>query len=182
MKTGKIQITPTPTLSRPGSTFSKSIYPYIVQATQYIVDLGYFDKLLSSEEPPGSLKPKTKNKGSKSGSKRRTSGNALPPGNILIVLGSDQDMIRLKNLFWGKQETSDVVSFHYPENKDPAIEILINVDQAKRRKPDDWNLEKETVFLYIHGILHCLGWDDKTKHQRQVMLNLGEKILNHVWP
>ncbi len=201
MKVGKIQITLTSTNTRRDSLFSKSIYPYIVEATQHIVDLGFFEKLRSHGSSPPRRRgssPSTKSRnwipafaGMTELEKSCNSVKGVPTTNISVVLGTDRDIIRLKKMFWGKQETSDVVSFCYPENigllptndkeSEPAFEILINLKQAKRQKPGRWNLGKETVFLYIHGLLHCLGWDDRTKRQRKIMLDLGKRILNQAW-
>ena len=191
MKVGKIQITLTSTNTRRDSLFSKSIYPYIVEATQYIVDLGFFEKLKPPSKQYASLTPNSRKIASLEPLQGKNSVSGVPTTNISVVLGTDRDIIRLKKMFWGKQETSDVVSFCYPENigllptndkeSEPAFEILINLKQAKRQKPGRWNLGKETVFLYIHGLLHCLGWDDRTKRQRKIMLDLGKRILNQAW-
>lgn len=105
----------------------------------------------------------------------------LPKGKILVVLGGDFGIKRLKKIFFKKEAISDVISFNYPETSDPSIEIFINTQQAKRQKPRRWPMEKEILFLYIHGILHCLGWDDKKARQRKKMLELGQRILDKTW-
>lgn len=106
---------------------------------------------------------------------------SLPKGPILVVLGGDLDIKRLKKLFFKKEATSDVISFLYPKSSDPRVEIFINTEQARRQKPPSWPLTKEILFLYIHGILHCMGWNDKTANQRKKMLGLGQRILNKIW-
>ncbi|MEK6543558.1 MAG: rRNA maturation RNase YbeY [Elusimicrobiota bacterium] len=97
------------------------------------------------------------------------------PKDILIVLGSDSGMKRLKHLFWGKPAVSDVVSFNYGKGQSPQWEIFINLEQAKRQAKTTF--ADEIVFLFIHGVLHNLGYDDDTPRKRAHMLELGSRIL-----
>ncbi|MBI4369291.1 MAG: rRNA maturation RNAse YbeY [Elusimicrobia bacterium] len=92
---------------------------------------------------------------------------------ILVVLTDDQGLKRVKGLLWGQPEISDVVSVSY--GQPPLCEIIINEDQARRQTP--WGLQEEILFLYIHGLLHILGYDDNTLSKRSLMLSLGTKIL-----
>jgi len=106
---------------------------------------------------------------------------ALSPisrGGILVVLARDSDARRLKRLLWGRSRTTDVIAFSDPDPEPgmPGLEIVVNVDQAGRQAAGP--LEEELVFLFIHGLLHHLGWKDATAVQRRRMLAFGEKILD----
>lgn len=97
------------------------------------------------------------------------------PGEILVVLGGDQDIKRVKKIFWGRARLTDVVSFFYGRESSPQAEIVINVAQAKRQ--GRWGWEPEIIFLFIHGLLHMLGFNDNTPKKRKIMLALGKEIL-----
>ncbi len=80
-------------------------------------------------------------------------------------------------MFWGRPGVTDVVSLAYLDP--PSIEIIINVEQARRQTP--WGVRQEIVFLYIHGILHILGHRDNNAKNRARMLGLGLKILRQIF-
>ena len=38
-------------------------------------------------------------------------------------------------------------------------------------------LDRELCFLFVHGLLHLLGYDHQTKEQEEIMFSLQDKIL-----
>lgn len=66
----------------------------------------------------------------------------------------------------------DTLSYKKP----PLIEIVINVEQARRQAPGSF--KREILFLFVHGLLHAIGYDDRRPKDRALMLKLGEKITN----
>jgi len=97
-------------------------------------------------------------------------------------------MKSLNRDFRGIDKTTDVLSFPVENNisgEDSLLgEIFINVNEAKRtdkyielfgaKKPFKYIF----YFLFVHGLLHLIGYDDKTEKERQVMIALGEKFMN----
>ena len=67
------------------------------------------------------------------------------------------------------------------ENIDNNIEgdIYISLPTAKENA-EKFNepYEKEVARSVIHGILHLLGYDDKTKKEKNIMSNLENYHLN----
>jgi probable rRNA maturation factor len=57
-------------------------------------------------------------------------------------------------------------------------EILICLPQAKRQAKEYGNTEqRELSFLFVHGLLHLLGYDHMKKEDEEIMFPLQEKIL-----
>ena len=85
---------------------------------------------------------------------------------------------------------TDVISFAFLDNEDrEAIlksgsdvvlgDIYICVDVAiEQAKEYGHPLERELRFLFIHGLLHLLGYDHMKKEDEEVMFPLQEKILS----
>ena len=49
--------------------------------------------------------------------------------------------------------------------------------QAQEKKN---SLEKEIYFLFLHGLLHLLGYDHEEEKERKIMFSLQDKILKQL--
>ncbi len=57
-------------------------------------------------------------------------------------------------------------------------DIYIASEVAKRQAKEYGNsLEREMKFLFVHGLLHLLGYDHMNKEDEQIMFPLQEEIL-----
>lgn len=85
---------------------------------------------------------------------------------------------------------TDVISFAFNDDKDPRDqikdpevermlgEILICLPQAQRQAKEIGNSERrELSFLFVHGLLHLLGYDHMKKEDEDVMFPLQDIIL-----
>jgi probable rRNA maturation factor len=90
------------------------------------------------------------------------------------VLFTDDKFIRsLNNKYRGIDKPTDVLSFSLQEGavKSPEIEsdkllgdIIISVETAQRQADNlNHSMERELTVLLIHGLLHLIGCDQKTK-------------------
>ncbi|MBE6142186.1 MAG: rRNA maturation RNase YbeY [Erysipelotrichaceae bacterium] len=85
---------------------------------------------------------------------------------------------------------TDVISFAFLDNEDRESilkskgdvvlgDIYICLDVAKRQAEEyGHSLNRELRFLFIHGLLHLLGYDHMTKEDEEIMFPLQEKILS----
>ena len=86
------------------------------------------------------------------------------PGEIVFVFCNDTYLLE-KNIQFLKHDTlTDVITFDYCEGNKISGDVLISIDRVQE------NAEIfETVFLteldrvMVHGLLHLLGYKDKTK-------------------
>ncbi|MFA6436055.1 MAG: rRNA maturation RNase YbeY, partial [Candidatus Gracilibacteria bacterium] len=57
-------------------------------------------------------------------------------------------------------------------------QIFISIPTARRNaKTMKQSLEEELQFLFVHGLLHLLGFDHQTPEQEKEMLKYAYKIL-----
>ena len=87
---------------------------------------------------------------------------------------------------------TDVISFAFEDevegsykiNKDINIprvlgEIFISIDKAKEQAISyNHSFEREMSFLFVHGLLHLLGYDHMNKEDEEVMFKLQDEILD----
>lgn len=87
---------------------------------------------------------------------------------------------------------TDVISFAFldgeanplellKDNKSPVClgDIYISIEKA-RQQADEYGhpLKRELQFLFVHGLLHLLGFDHMTEEDEKVMFALQDEILN----
>lgn len=85
---------------------------------------------------------------------------------------------------------TDVISFAFMdgvENKDQIFhsgqmvvlgEIYISYEKAiEQAESYGHSLEREFKFLFVHGLLHLLGYDHMNKEDEEIMFSLQEEIL-----
>ncbi len=57
-------------------------------------------------------------------------------------------------------------------------DIYISIDKAKEQAKEYGHpLERELSFLFVHGMLHLLGYDHMTPEDEKVMFRLQDEIL-----
>ncbi|MDA2921748.1 rRNA maturation RNase YbeY [Patescibacteria group bacterium AH-259-L07] len=92
--------------------------------------------------------------------------------NLSVALVDEKTIKRLNRKYRKQNRVTDVLSFDDP----PEIvicwkQLVINAKTNKVRQ------KKELALLLVHGLLHILGYDHKTKKQETVMQSLTDKIL-----
>ena len=104
--------------------------------------------------------------------------------NVNVVFTTDIYLSDLKKQFFSKDQWTDVIAF--PLQRDFEFiegEIYISIPTAKKnansyKEP----YRKELGRLIIHGLLHLLGIEDKSKEQKKKMTTLEEKFLeDELW-
>ncbi|MBX7153153.1 rRNA maturation RNase YbeY [bacterium] len=100
------------------------------------------------------------------------------PGFFSIVFLTNARMKQLNRDFLNHDYPTDVISFDLSSNDRIDGEIFVSLDQAyKQAREFNVAYSNEVLRLVAHGVLHILGYDDRTISQRQVMLELGDRYI-----
>lgn len=95
---------------------------------------------------------------------------------ISIAFVSDAEIKKINQAYRGLKEPTDVLSF--AGEGDYFGEIIIDYQQIKRQAGDfGSSVREEMVFILTHGLLHLLGYDDKTAGERLKMIKMGEEFI-----
>ncbi|MBN3039671.1 MAG: rRNA maturation RNase YbeY [Candidatus Omnitrophica bacterium] len=93
----------------------------------------------------------------------------------------DNSFIKKINLkYFKKNIPTDVIAFSLKDEADPDYlgEIIVSVEQACIVCGRYALSFQEELFLYlVHGILHLLGYNDKTKKDKEKMHRKEKEIL-----
>ena len=97
---------------------------------------------------------------------------------LTIVFVGDREMRRLHREFLSRDYATDVMSFPLDDHEEIEAEVYVNVDQARRQAPEyGASLTREVYRLVVHGILHLVGFNDKTGSQRDHMRRREDKYI-----
>ena len=109
---------------------------------------------------------------------------------IISVSLVDNDFIHEMNRdYRGIDRPTDVISFAFLDNEDRATlckskepvclgDIYISVDKAKEQAEEyGHSIKRELSFLFVHGLLHLLGYDHMNQADEEVMFKLQDEIL-----
>lgn len=107
-----------------------------------------------------------------------------------VSLVGDEDIQEINRDYRKIDRVTDVISFAFEDDKSdlsvikgdeiPRLlgEIFICVPQALRQAKEIGNTpDRELAFLFVHGLLHLLGYDHMKKEDEGIMFPLQEKIL-----
>ena len=108
---------------------------------------------------------------------------------ISVSLVNDETIHQINNDYRHIDKVTDVISFAFNDGEDRKTlyhsgsmvvlgDIYICVDQAKRQAEEYAHpLDREMRFLFVHGLLHLLGYDHMKKEDEEIMFPLQEEIL-----
>ena len=90
--------------------------------------------------------------------------------NLSVALVDNKTIRRLNKKYRKKDRVTDVLSFDYGE-------IIICYPKAKKQAQKlGHSIKEELKILLIHGLLHLLGHEHKTRQQRLKMKKLEDKL------
>ncbi len=108
----------------------------------------------------------------------------------LIIVGKTKIRNINKN-YRNIDRVTDVISFANIDSDDYDYlaldgevnlgDIFINVDRVKSQaKKYGHSIEREFMFLFVHGMLHLLGYDHMEKEDEKIMFSLQDKIIGEL--
>jgi probable rRNA maturation factor len=111
----------------------------------------------------------------------------MPGGEISLVVCDDNFISDLNRVYRGKNNPTDVLSFPMGCNTDPNAEdfilgdIIISVPTAVAQAADlGSTVEEEFIFLFIHGLLHLLGYTHDHEDDEKVMMEAAKEIQSGI--
>ncbi len=98
--------------------------------------------------------------------------------DVSLLLVDDGKSRYYNKKFRGKDCETDVISFSSDLAFLPIYgEIIIDLSVANQQKGKN-SLEHEIVVLFIHGMLHLLGYDHLTKKDKLIMDEKENQYIN----
>lgn len=105
-------------------------------------------------------------------------------GEITVCFVKDRKIKELNLRYLGENNPTDVIAFDVTEkNKESKQDILADIVISTDRVVANARIFNTTasyeLYLYvIHGMLHLLGYNDRTARQRKVMASKASRIMS----
>ena len=105
------------------------------------------------------------------------------PGDISIIFCSDNYLLEVNKKFLNHDYYTDIITFDYVENNIISGDIFISCDRVlENASIFKTEFINELLRIIIHGILHLLGYKDKSEEDKSTMTKKEDiylqKLLN----
>ncbi len=98
--------------------------------------------------------------------------------SISFIFCSDNYLQKINAEFLNHEELTDVITFNYTKKKDLSGDIFISIERVKdNAKNYKVNFKEELARVMIHGVLHLIGYNDKTEKEKKLMRALENEFL-----
>ena len=106
---------------------------------------------------------------------------AAPRLELSLVFCGDALIHELNREYRGKDQPTDVLSFPQERERGLLGDVIISVPTALRQaEAREQSLMVETEWLFLHGLLHLLGYDDETEEGAADMDRRARAVQTHL--
>ncbi len=99
-------------------------------------------------------------------------------GEINIIFCSDEYLLKLNEQYLNHDTFTDIITFDFVDGKIISGDIFISIDRMKENaKLFHVEQSNEIRRLIVHGVLHLLGYKDKSAKDKKNMTAQEERAL-----
>lgn len=106
---------------------------------------------------------------------RVITGEDRNPGSINYIFCPDEYLLDLNQKYLEHDTLTDIITFEYSEHRQVSGDIFISLDRVRENAEAlDVIVDDELRRVMIHGVLHLLGYGDKTEAEKDIMRKLED--------
>ncbi len=99
-------------------------------------------------------------------------------GHLSFVFCTDDYLLEVNKKFLKHDYFTDIITFDYNESTIVSGDFIISIDRVKENAiTHQCAFHIELYRVIIHGVLHLLGFSDKTEIQKKKMRELENRYL-----
>ena len=100
-------------------------------------------------------------------------------GEINYIFCDDAYLLKINQEFLKHDTYTDIISFDYPEEKVLSGDVYISIERVKENVDlFKVSFKEELARVLIHGVLHFIGFKDKTDKEKAEMRKQEEFFLS----
>ncbi len=103
-------------------------------------------------------------------------------GDIIIHWVNDDELLEMNRKFLNHNYYTDIITFDYSRGKKISGELFISEDRVvenAKKEITPFNQERDRVIA--HGVLHLLGFKDKTEKEQEEMRLKEDEFLKELY-
>ena len=105
--------------------------------------------------------------------------NKFTLGELNYIFCDDAYLLRLNVEFLEHDTLTDIISFDYTMGKLIGGDIFISLERVKENSKEfSHSFEEELKRVMIHGVMHYMGYKDKTEEEKKTMRSAENKALS----
>ncbi|MGI9527049.1 MAG: rRNA maturation RNase YbeY [Weeksellaceae bacterium] len=99
-------------------------------------------------------------------------------GNINYIFCDDEYLLKINQEHLQHDYFTDIITFDYTEGKELHGDIFISIDRIADNAYDyETSFDNEIARVMIHGLLHMMGFKDKTPEEQELMRKKEDESL-----
>ena len=101
--------------------------------------------------------------------------------NIEYNFVDSKKILALNKDYLSHSADTDIITFDYSEKNIISAEVYISNDMMlENAKVNSQTVEDETVRLVSHALFHCLGYNDKSPTEKNIMRSKEDEFISAV--
>ena len=103
-------------------------------------------------------------------------------GDITLIFCTDEELLAINKEHLDHDYYTDIITFNYNNDSIVSGDLFISVDRIKDNATQlGVSMEEELHRVCYHGVLHLVGYNDKTDHEIEVMRAKENFYLNKLF-
>jgi len=100
------------------------------------------------------------------------------PGDLSFIFASDKYIKEINKEFLNHNYNTDVIAFDYKKGNVINGEIYLGINKIRKNAVQYKNtILNEVLRVMVHGVLHIIGYDDKTEIEKKKMKKMEDIYL-----
>ena len=100
-------------------------------------------------------------------------------GEVSYIFCSDEYLHKINLKHLNHDNYTDIITFNYCENYTISSDVFISIERVKdNAKTYNTDFINELHRVIIHGILHLVGYNDKTNEEQEIMTSKEDFYLS----
>jgi len=94
---------------------------------------------------------------------------------VSYIFCSDEYLLNINKEYLNHDYYTDIITFPYKQGKEIESDIFISIDRIKENATTfNSTFEKELIRVLAHGLLHLIGYKDKTEEDEKEMRGMED--------
>jgi probable rRNA maturation factor len=98
-------------------------------------------------------------------------------GKITFYFVSDEELLEINRAHLNHDYYTDIITFDYSTQRKLEGEIYVSIERVKENGKD---FSEELIRVMCHGVLHMLGYNDKSEEELMTMRSKEEEWIKYI--